>query len=89
MDRMKTRIVKQRLGRPKSGEHGGSYECEALKDEWRVLDRYCNYSTFNGRHRTPSEYSACKCLRCGFTWRTKADYVADLKDATTAERFQA
>ena len=82
-----TRILKTRFGAPKPGQHGGMYECDAPKSEWRVLDRYCNYSAFNGGHRTPSEYSACKCLRCDHVWRTKADYVGSLADATAAERF--
>ncbi len=68
--------------------HGGRYsECEAPLLEWVVLDRYCNYSAFSGGRRTPSEYSACKCLRCGHVWRTKAGYVAGLRDATNAERL--
>lgn len=61
-------------------------KCDAPMDEWVVLDRECNYSTFNGRHYTPSRYSAVKCLRCKWVWRTKADYVRSLRDCTNAER---
>ena len=74
-------------------KHGGwgqrEATCTATTDQWRVLDRYCNYSKFNGGHRTTSDYSSCKCMGCGHVWRTKADYVADLKDATAAERMKA
>ena len=31
----------------------------------------CNFSCFNGRHRT-SDYSSIVCLRCGAVWRTKS-----------------
>jgi len=47
---------------------------------WRVLQRNCNHSTFNGSHRTPSAYSEIKCLSCGRCWRTKAAYVSRLND---------
>lgn len=45
-----------------------------------VLKRRCNYSAFNGYHRTPSDYSTVKCTACNFSWRTKASYVESLKD---------
>lgn len=47
---------------------------------WRVMQRYCNHSAFNGYRRTPSDYSTVTCLACGMTWRTNADYVWRLKD---------
>lgn len=53
---------------------------------WRVLQRRCNHSAFNGYHRTPSEYSTIQCLRCGAAWRTKADYVWRLPDRAEDER---
>ncbi len=74
--------------------HGGGYrsqsafDCDAPMSDWRVLDRNCNYSAFSGRHYTPSNYSACKCMACGHVWRTKADYVAGLSDASKTERFK-
>jgi hypothetical protein len=52
---------------------------------WRVLDRHCNHSAFNGYHRTWSAYSALQCLRCGRVWRTKAAYVDLLKDRADSE----
>lgn len=52
---------------------------------WRVVDRNCNYSSFNGRHWTPSRYSAIVCLRCGRYWRTAASYVLDLWDRAEDE----
>ncbi len=48
--------------------------------DWTVVQRYCNHSTFNGRHYTPSEYSSVICHACNTSWRTKAAYVASLKD---------
>lgn len=53
---------------------------------WRVLQRRCNHSAFNGYHMTPSAYSTIQCLRCGAAWRTKAQYVWSLKDRTEDER---
>ena len=53
---------------------------------WRVLQRRCNHSAFNGYHQTPSEYSTIQCLRCGNAWRTKAEYVWSLKDRAEDER---
>lgn len=67
---------------------GGHGDCMAKHEHWRVLDRHCNYSRFNGGRYTPSDYSACKCMTCGAVWRTKADYVALLNDATAKERFK-
>lgn len=53
---------------------------------WRVLQRRCNHSAFNGYHETPSEYSTIQCLRCGAAWRTKASYVWQLADRAEEER---
>jgi len=51
-----------------------------------VVDRYCNYSAFNGYHRTHSDYSSVRCMSCGSYWRTKADYVGGLPDANESQR---
>lgn len=53
---------------------------------WRVIDRRCNYSAFNGGHRTPSAYSSVRCAQCGSIWRTKASYVDNLYEMSKAER---
>ncbi len=45
---------------------------------WEVIEHSCNYSSFNGGHRTPSDYSGIRCKSCGRYWRTKANYVDDL-----------
>ena len=57
----------------------------ANERHWRVLARRCNYSAFNGYHYTPSNWSHMKCLHCRASWRTKAKYVADFRDATEEE----
>lgn len=48
---------------------------------WRVTQRYCNHSAFNGYHWTPSDYSEVRCMECRVFWRTKAAYVDSLPDA--------
>ncbi len=48
---------------------------------WVVVQRHYNASAFNGYHRTPSAYSALRCLICRRYWRSKAAYVADIPDA--------
>lgn len=53
---------------------------------WRVIQRRCNHSAFNGYHHTSSDYSSISCLRCGSHWRTKSGYVADLLDLADDER---
>lgn len=53
--------------------------------QWRVLQRMCNHSAFNGYHYTPSDYSSVICLACGSEGRTKAKYVSELSNATNAE----
>ena len=50
--------------------------------QWAVIDRYCNYSAFNGYSWAPSDYSSVMCLLCNGIWRTKAKYVELLRDAT-------
>lgn len=52
---------------------------------WRVWQRHCNHSAFNGGHYTPSAWSAIGCLECGMHWRTKANYVHQIKDVTQRE----
>jgi len=56
------------------------FHCNAPSYQWRVIDRNCNHSAFNGYRRTPSKYSTCECLTCGAVWRTKAHYVEFLED---------
>lgn len=55
------------------------------RSRWRVIDRRCNYSAFNGYRWTPSDYSCLVCLECGHVWRTKAAYVYSLNDVTKDE----
>jgi hypothetical protein len=47
---------------------------------WRVVQRGCNYSAFNGYSRTESAYSLLRCQACGRRWRTRAAYVATTPD---------
>ena len=56
------------------------------RENWRVYDRNCNYSAFNGRKWTPSTYSCIHCLTCGAFWRTKAKYVQILQDDSAGNR---
>jgi hypothetical protein len=70
---------------------GRACTCEERKEpmksrRWRVLQRHCNHSAFNGYHYTPSYWSSLMCARCHTVWRTKASYVHDLADATPQER---
>lgn len=53
--------------------------------KWRVLQRHCNHSAFNGYKYTYSEWSAVTCLCCPTSWRTKADYVNKLQDYNEKE----
>lgn len=75
---------------------GSSCKCDERKEPivatgdrparlWRVLDRKCNHSAFNGYHWTSSPYSSIQCLRCGAAWRTKAPYVDSLRDRADSE----
>jgi hypothetical protein len=71
---------------------GNSFGCKCEErskpvDEraWIVLSRNCNHSAFSGYRRTPSAYSEVACLRCRSIGRTKAAYVAKLKDGTWNE----
>jgi len=50
-----------------------------------VVMRNCNFSAFNGYHKTPSDYSAIKCTRpgCMGLWRSKSSYVDLLPDSVT------
>jgi hypothetical protein len=45
-----------------------------------VTARRCNYSTFNGGRRTPSDYSEVRCPVDRLCWRTRAAYVDNLPD---------
>jgi hypothetical protein len=53
--------------------------CGAPRSAWEVIDYRCNYSYFNGRRYTPSDYSAIHCTVCRAHWRTKAAYVIELR----------
>lgn len=66
---------------------GTSCKNPAHRTEWFVQDRKCNYSHFNGGHRTPSDYSSVWCPLCPTQWRTKAAYVDTLPngDVTTLQ----
>lgn len=66
------------------GSNGNRCNCEESKKplearNWFVRDLKCNYSAFNGYRRTPSDYSSCICTACRASWRTKADYVYQLR----------
>lgn len=50
------------------------------KRAWVVMQYKCNYSAFNGYQYTPSEYSEIQCRVCGSKWRTKANFVEQIKD---------
>jgi len=60
--------------------------CEGTKEErmkyWRVRYRNCNYSYFEypKGQKHYSDYSLVVCLRCTGCFRTKANYVHELKD---------
>jgi hypothetical protein len=56
---------------------------------WRVRDRCCNHSRFAPGGYAASDYSAVFCVRCGGVWRTKAGYVATLRDGTDGEYFKS
>jgi hypothetical protein len=71
---------------PEVGLYACSCQCaerkkKASERRWVVSMRQCNYSAFNGYYRTPSDYSEVRCLKCRSRWRTKAAYVAKLRDA--------
>jgi hypothetical protein len=53
------------------------------KPYWRVVQRNCNHSAFNGYHWTPSDYSMIICMvqGCPGCWRSKGRFVADIPDA--------
>lgn len=71
---------------------GNACKCKGSRKEkmknWRVLQRHCNHSAFNGYHYTPSDYSSIHCIGkgCPGSWRTKADYVYDLPDYVAGEQ---
>jgi hypothetical protein len=69
----------------------GGYACRN-KDHhghWVVRHYRCNYSAFNGYHRTPSEYSQVWCPICPRMWRTKAGYVDSLPVVNREDLEQA
>jgi len=51
---------------------------------WRVIQRKCNHSAFNGYRRTPSKYSSVICLACHKIGRTKAKYIDEIMDLQIA-----
>lgn len=51
-----------------------------LTRRWVVVMYRYNRSAFNGYRHTLSDYSEVECTRCHRRWRTKALYVAHLKD---------
>lgn len=53
---------------------------------WVVDVRNANYSAFKGYRRTFSDYSQVRCKSCGKIWRTKANYVNDLKNENVSGR---
>ena len=55
-------------------------KCRSIQT--KVAHRRHNHSAFNGYRQTPSDYSQCVCFACGYSWRTKADYVYSLEDMT-------
>jgi hypothetical protein len=57
---------------------------------WRVFQRNCNHSAFNGYHKTPSTYSSLACFgnddgTVHRVWRTKAKYVSYVPDISPEE----
>jgi len=52
--------------------------CRDRTHQWVISAYKCNYSAFNGYHRTYSDYSEIRCLTCPARWRTKAAYVDSL-----------
>lgn len=61
------------------GEREERRVCRQQHRAWWWVSVYkANYSWFNGRRRTPSDYSEVRCGECGRRWRTKAAYVEAL-----------
>lgn len=58
---------------------GGRF-CRCAARKWRVTDRNCNHSAFNGSRYQWSRYSQIVCLHCGWIWRSKGQYVNALPD---------
>lgn len=54
---------------------------------WVVVQRYCNHSAFNGYHETLSLWSSVRCLICWGIWRTKANYVPQLRDILPTDKY--
>lgn len=51
---------------------------------WGVSQRHQRCSAFDGYHPMYSDYSAIRCLSCGYSWRTKAVYVDQLRTISFA-----
>lgn len=60
--------------------------CHAGLNDIVVTMRNHNRSAFNGYRVTPSRYSELLCLACGRSWRSRAKFVARLRDATDTEK---
>ena len=56
----------------------GGRSCRCGRVSYRVTVYRANFSTFNGRHWTPSDYSEVRCICCGSVWRSKAAYIDEL-----------
>jgi hypothetical protein len=67
----------------------GGKACNCCAPLWRVSQRKCNHSKFNGGHRTKSAYSEFVCLMCLARWRTKAAYVDRIIDILPGEYEEA
>ena len=55
---------------------------------WRVVMRTYHRSAFSGGRMTYSTRSLVRCLAYGHFWRTAAEYVESLTDATHEESTQ-
>jgi uncharacterized Zn finger protein len=62
----------------------GASACACKPRNVVVVHRQCNYSAFNGYHRTSSAYSLVRCKACGTCWRTRAAYVNTSPDEVKA-----
>lgn len=60
---------------PNVNPHSPKAACLCKPRDVVVTVRNGNYSAFNGYHFTPSDYSEVMCLKCGWRWRTKAQWV--------------
>lgn len=59
------------------------------KRKWRVIQRNCRCSAFDGYRQKYSDYSSVVCLACGAEGRTKARFVSALPDYDEQEYMKA